>query len=112
MQHSRARARILFQGAENKLYQDVLSITLRNRRALPLILDTLRASDTTSVAFHFWISSNSAEDLPKLFELLPVPVPDWYQEFQLPMNWQPMGQPGHLAMQITMAPHRGADVEQ
>lgn len=92
---ARNRIHIMFEGAEIHIYQDLSGITLKNRRDLKPLLDTLRAKNIPyRWKFPFGLSATFQgrtallrvpEDLPSFCNTMGIPlaeVPNWYAEFR------------------------------
>lgn len=107
MRKARRNDHIIFNGANIMLYQDLSQITLRNRRALRLLLDKLRKRDIR-YTWHFpfalvttisgkQLVLRTPEDLPDFCAALDldlIDLPEWYQEFTLPPHTRsPPGSP-------------------
>lgn len=97
---AREKNRVLFNGNEIKLYQDLSNITLQQRRALRLILDQLRTRGIPyRWKFPFCLSASwrghtvllhRPDDLQSFCETLNIPsieVPEWYNSFMINDTW-------------------------
>lgn len=90
MRRARRNDHIVFKGARIMLFQDLSQITLKNRRALRLLLDKLTWRFTFSLVVTLTGKQHilrSPTDLPEFCEGLGIELidlPEWYQEFTLP----------------------------
>lgn len=98
LRKARDRGRILYNGADIKLFQDLSQITLQNRRTLRPLLETLRARNIQyRWKFPFCLAATTRgrtallrtpEDLPLFCEQLDIPtidLPEWYS-FYFPVE--------------------------
>lgn len=97
MRKARRNERIVFNGENIMLFQDLSQITLKKRRALRPLLDKLRDRDlkySWRFLFALVVSSNVHQHILRTPAELPnfcaglrmdfVDLPDWYADFTLP----------------------------
>lgn len=103
LRKARERGRILHNGAEIKLFQDLSQITLQHRRALRPLLDVLRARNIQyRWKFPFGLSASTRgrsallrtpDDLLGFCDQLDLPhveLPEWYAAFFPSEPWLPV----------------------
>lgn len=103
LKKARDRGRILLNGTEVKLFQDLSQITLQNRRTLRPLLEVLRSHNIQyRWKFPFCLSASTRgrtaflrtpEDLPAFCEQMDIPqmdIPQWHA-FYFPVDpWKPV----------------------
>lgn len=100
LKKAREKNRVLFNGNEIKLFQDLSNITLQQRRALRPILDQLRTRGIPyRWKFPFCLSASwrghtallrTPDDLQSFCDTLNIPsidVPEWYNSFMINDSW-------------------------
>ena len=100
LRKAREKNRVIFNGTEIKLYQDLSNITLQQRRALRPITEQLRSRGIPyRWKFPFCLSATSRghtallrtpDDLRAFCEAMNIPrteVPEWYNSFMLNESW-------------------------
>lgn len=103
LRKARERGRVIFNGTEVKLFQDLSQITLQNRRALRPLLDALRARNIQyRWKFPFALTASTRgrsailrtpEDLKNFCDQLDIPrieLPEWYDLFFPSEPWHPV----------------------
>lgn len=103
LRKARERGRIIHNGSEIKLFQDLSQITLQNRRALRPLLELLRARNIQyRWKFPFALSASARgrsailrtpEDIPMFCEQLDLPrvdLPEWYTFYFPQEPWLPI----------------------
>lgn len=119
---ARERGRILFNGTEIKLFQDLSQITLQNRRALRPLLETLRSRNIQyRWKFPFCLSASTRgrtallrtpDDLPSFCEQLDIPMielPEWYTFYFPTEPWKTVSHNLSPKAQRQRSRHRRVD---